>query len=326
MDEIITFGELLIDFVPTVSGVSLIEAPAFKKAPGGAPANVAVGLARLGVPSAFIGKVGEDAFGHFLVQILEQAGVDVHAVCYSSQARTALAFVTLRADGEREFMFYRHPSADMLLTPQEVDLPAIQAARGFHYGSISLISEPSRDATFAAIQAARSAGKLVSYDPNLRLNLWADAETAKAGIRSAWNLAQVIKISEEELAFLHPGSTLIAPDLASIEPAARELWHPELELMVVTLGKLGCVYLTRKTAGLVEGFKVEAVDATGAGDGFVAGLLKGLYDHPHVWENEPALREVCHFANAVGALTTTERGAIPALPALTAVEQFLAGV
>ncbi len=323
MDQIITFGELLIDFVPTVSGVSLVEAPAFKKAPGGAPANVAVGLARLGVPTAFIGKVGEDAFGHFLVQTLEQAGVDVHNVHYSTEARTALAFVTLRADGEREFMFYRHPSADMLLTPQELDLTAIQAARAFHYGSISLISEPSRSATFHAIQAARSAGKLVSYDPNLRLNLWSDAEAARSGMRSAWHLAQVIKISEEELAFLHQGSLLDISDITSIESAARALWHPELDLMVITLGKLGCVYLTRKSIGKVAGFSVQSIDATGAGDGFVAGLLKGLYQQPRVWEDEPALQAACRFANAVGALTTTERGAIPALPTLSAVEQFL---
>ena len=126
MADVVCLGELLIDFVPTVTGTSLIDAPAFKKAPGGAPANVAVGLARLGTSAAFMGKVGDDPFGHFLAQILAEAGVDVGPLRFSDAARTALAFVSLRADGEREFMFYRHPSADMLYTPEEVEVGAIK--------------------------------------------------------------------------------------------------------------------------------------------------------------------------------------------------------
>jgi fructokinase len=173
MPAVITLGEMLIDFVPTVSGVSLIEAPAFQKAAGGAPANVAVGLARLGVPSGFMGKVGEDAFA--------ENGVDTTALCFSKAARTALAFVSLKADGERDFMFYRHPSADMLYTPEEVDEDYLEQARIFHYGSISLIGEPSRSATLRAIEVARQSGALISYDPNLRLNLWPDAQSAKEG-------------------------------------------------------------------------------------------------------------------------------------------------
>ncbi|MGH8722746.1 MAG: PfkB family carbohydrate kinase, partial [Burkholderiales bacterium] len=132
MADAICLGELLIDFVPTVTGTTLIDAPAFRKAPGGAPANVAVGLARLGVFSAFMGKVGDDAFGHFLAATLAAAGVDVRPLRFSSETRTALAFVSLRADGEREFMFYRHPSADMLLTPDEIDVAAIRSARLLH--------------------------------------------------------------------------------------------------------------------------------------------------------------------------------------------------
>jgi fructokinase len=143
MADAICLGELLIGFVPTVTGTSLIDAPAFKKAPGGAPANVAGGLALLGTPSAFMGKVGDDPFGLFLASTLTEAGVDVGPLRFSSDARTALAFVSLRADGEREFMFYRHPSADMLFTPEEVDAEAIRRAKLLHYGTISLIGEPS---------------------------------------------------------------------------------------------------------------------------------------------------------------------------------------
>jgi fructokinase len=313
MPDVIALGELLIDFVPTVSGVTLIEAPAFKKAPGGAPANVAAGLAKLGVPAGFLGKVGEDAFGHFLAQTLQEAGVDVSGLRFSSEARTALAFVSLRADGEREFMFYRHPSADMLYSEQEVDTQAIRRARIFHYGSISLIGEPSRSATLCAIQAAKDAGLTISYDPNLRMNLWPSAAAAKEGLLLGWPHAHVIKVCDDELIFLTGRHDLIA--------AGRSLWHPALRLMLVTLGKEGCLYLTPEAEGRVPGFAVQAVDTTGAGDGFVAGLLKGLLETPQPGEDR--LRQICRYANAVGALTTTQRGAIPALPSAEQVEEFL---
>ncbi len=314
--DIIALGELLIDFVPTASGVTLVEAPAFIKAPGGAPANVAVGLARLGVASGFVGQVGDDAFGHFLAQTLRENGVDVSALRFSTEARTALAFVSLRADGEREFMFYRHPSADMLYRPEDVDVAAIRAAKVFHFGSISLIGEPSRSATLHAVNAARTAGRLVSYDPNLRLNLWLDAAAARAGMRLGWPLAHVIKLSEEEVAFL--GET---NDLAK---AACKLWHPELRLLVITRGATGCRYVTGNFTGEAPGYRVPVVDTTGAGDGFVAGLLRGLLEHPEAYADATELRALCQYANAVGALTTTKRGAIPALPTAAEVAAFLA--
>ena len=315
MPKVITCGELLIDFVPTVTGVTLMEAPAFKKAPGGAPANVAVGLARLGVSSAFMGKVGEDAFGHFLAQILDENGVSTQGLVFSSEARTALAFVSLKADGDRDFMFYRHPSADMLFRPDEVDEGQIQSAQVFHFGSISLISEPSRSATRKALQTAHQAGLLVTYDPNLRLNLWSDETTARLGILDVWDQARVIKISREELVFLSGQEDL--------EAGVSKLWHSELALLVVTDGRAGCWYFTSHFNGLVAGLSVEAVDTTGAGDGFVAGLLKGLIDRPNAWEDEAALQQICRYANAVGALTTTQRGAIPALPSAQQVADFL---
>jgi fructokinase len=315
MASVTCLGEVLIDFVPTVTPTTLIEAPAFKKAPGGAPANVAVGLARLGVPSAFMGKVGDDPFGHFLVDTLAEAGVDTGPVRFSNSARTALAFVSLRADGDREFMFYRHPSADMLFEPEEIDAAAIQASSALHYGSISLIGEPARSATLHAIETASAAGCLISCDPNLRLALWPDRTAAREGLLLAISQAQVVKISDQELRFL----------TGSDDPnAARaELWHDGLMLMIVTLGAAGCVYFTSDFDGVVVGFGVEAVDATGAGDGFVAGLLQGLVGDRDTVEDETRLRELCRFANAVGALTTTARGAIPALPTRMVVERFL---
>ena len=315
MANAICLGELLIDFVPTVTGTGLTDAPAFIKAPGGAPGNVAVGLARLGVKSAFMGKVGDDAFGHFLADTLAAAGVDVGPLRFSSEARTALAFVSLRSDGEREFMFYRHPSADMLFTPREVDMDAISRAKLLHFGSISLIGEPSRSATLYAVDAARSAEGLVSYDPNLRLPLWPDADAARKGLLLGLSKAHIVKLSDDESEFLTGFSDLKA--------ACQALWHEDLKLMVVTRGRAGCVYFTPNFTGMVESFTVEAVDATGAGDGFVAGLLQGLLADPSVVQDETRLRELCRFANAVGALATTERGAIPALPDRERVREFL---
>ncbi len=316
MSQVVALGELLIDFVPTVSGVTLIEAPAFKKAAGGAPANVAAGLAKLGVSVSFLGKVGDDAFGHFLIETLADVGVDTGGICTSSDARTALAFVSLRADGEREFMFYRHPSADMLYTPEEVDQETIETASILHYGSISLISEPSRSATLFAVERAREAGLLVSYDPNLRLNLWPGPEEARQGMLLGWPHAQIIKVSEEELFFL--------AEMDDVDAAIERLWHADLRLLIITRGRAGCRYVTSRFAGDVAGFAVPTVDTTGAGDGFVAGLLKGLLETADGFDDEEALQRICRYANAVGALTTTERGAIPSLPEADAVADLLA--
>jgi fructokinase len=315
MADAICLGELLIDFVPTVTGVNLIDAPAFVKAPGGAPGNVAVGLARLGIPSAFMGKVGDDPFGHFLANTLTEAGVDVGLLRFSTEARTALAFVSLRADGEREFMFYRHPSADLLFAPEEVDADAIKRAKLLHFGSISLIGEPSRGATLHAVDTARAAGCLVSYDPNLRLPLWPDATAARAGMWLGLKKAHAVKLSDDESEFL--------TGLRDLDAARQALWHDGLKLLVVTRGRAGCVYFTPAFSGTVESFPVEAVDTTGAGDGFVAGLLQGLLADPATVQDEARLRELCRFANAVGALATTQRGAIPALPGRERVRDFL---
>ncbi len=315
MADVVCMGELLIDFVPTESGVALVDASAFNKAPGGAPANVAVGLSRLGISSAFMGKVGDDDFGRFLAQTLEENGVDIHSLVFSKEARTALAFVSLTTEGERDFMFYRHPSADMLFEPAEVDEASIRKAKIFHFGSISLIGEPSRSATLHAVEIAQDAGLLISCDPNLRQPLWPDEEAAREGMLLGWTNAQVIKASVEELHFLSGDI-----DLAR---SVRQLWHPALKLLVVTLGKDGCHYFTENADNHVPGFEVESIDTTGAGDGFVAGLLKNLLEHPDLWNDEARLEKALVFANAVGALTTTRLGAIPALPEADEVDEMI---
>ncbi|KAI0528976.1 hypothetical protein KFK09_001521 [Dendrobium nobile] len=306
---IVSFGEMLIDFVPTVSGVSLAEAPGFIKAPGGAPANVAIAVSRLGGRAAFMGKLGDDEFGRMLAAILRDNDVSDEGVTFDAGARTALAFVTLRSDGEREFMFYRNPSADMLLTPAELDLDLIRRAKVFHYGSISLITDPCRSAHLKALEVAKEAGVLLSYDPNLRLPLWPSAAEAKEQILSIWDQADIIKVSDVELEFL-TGKDSVEDEVALL------LWRPSLKLLLVTLGEKGCKYYTKDFRGAVDAFKVSQIDTTGAGDAFVGALLTKLVDDMSVLQDEKKLREVLRFANACGAITTTKKGAIPALPSL----------
>ncbi|XP_043696199.1 probable fructokinase-4 [Telopea speciosissima] len=313
---IVSFGEMLIDFVPTVSGVSLAEAPGFLKAPGGAPANVAIAVSRLGGKSAFVGKLGDDDFGHMLAEILKDNAVDIDGVLFDQGARTALAFVTLRADGEREFMFFRNPSADMLLTEAELNLNLLRSAEIFHYGSISLITEPCRSAHLKAMEVAKEAGALLSYDPNLRIPLWPSTDDAREQIMSIWDRADIIKVSDVEFEFLTGHDTVD-------DETAISLMHPGLKLLLVTLGEKGCKYYTKDFNGAVDSFKVDAVDTTGAGDSFIGALLCKIVNNPSVLEDELKLIQVLKFANACGAITTTKKGAIPALPTESEVLELL---
>lgn len=316
MADVLCFGDLLVDFVPTESGVSFADLPSFKPAPGGAAANVAVGLARLGVLSGFMGKVGEDAFGHMLADTLAREGVDVGPIRFDTRARTALAFVTLTAEGERDFLFYRHPSADMLFTPAEVDLDAIHAAKIFHFDSISLAAPQSRVTALYAADEAAKAGKLISYDVNLRLTLWESEAEARIGIAEGLRRAAIVKLSDDELEFMTGGR--------SPQDFRAQLWHDGLQLAVISLGERGCLAITPGGETAVPSVAVKPVDTTGAGDGFVAGLLSGLARNPEILHDASALAELCRFANVVGAITTTARGAIPSLPTTRQVEALLA--
>jgi fructokinase len=310
MADVVCMGELLIDFVATESGVSVGEAAGFVKAAGGAPANVAVAVARLGLTSAFIGQVGRDPFGEHLAEVLLQNGVDTSGLKFTDKANTALAFVALGAGGERSFSFYRNPSADMLMTPDDVDFGVIDAGRAFHFGSVSMIAEPSRAATLAAAKHAAEAGKWVSYDPNLRLALWPSEEAAREGMMAGFEYATSVKISEDELDFLVNGDVY-------------QLWKPYTRLVVVTHGGRGATAYTLGGFLHVEGQGVEAVDTTGAGDAFTGGLLVQLLTAPDLdgmLEDASRMGDVLHFANTVGALTTTRKGAIPALPSREQVE------
>lgn len=315
---VVCFGEMLIDFVPTVNGVSLAEAPAFVKAPGGAPANVAVCISKLGGSSAFLGKVGDDEFGHMLTNILKENNVNNNGVRFDPNARTALAFVTLRHDGEREFVFFRNPSADMLLKESELDVNLVQKATIFHYGSISLIEDPCRSTQRAAMAIAKKSGSLLSYDPNLRLPLWPSEAAARKEIMAVWDQADIIKISEEEISFLTEG---IDPN--DDNAMLKKLFHPNLRLLLVSEGKAGCRYYTKKFKGRVSGVKVKPIDTTGAGDAFMGAVLYCLAADLKLLEDETRLREALFFSNACGALTVTKNGAIPAIPTKEEIHKIM---
>lgn len=306
---VVCMGELLIDFVALESGVSVGDASGFEKAPGGAPANVAVAAARLGHSSAFLGQVGQDPFGNFLHDVLQAEGVDVRGLRFTDEARTMLAFVSLAEGGERSFVFYRHPSADMLMKPEDVATEVIDTGKIFHFGSITMIGEPSRSATLRAAQYALDNGLIVSYDPNLRLPLWESAEAAKTGMLAGLDYAHMVKVSDEELEFLTGGHDV------------KPLWRDQTQLIVVTHGDKGATAYTRDAQVTQKSFTVTPVDTTGAGDGFVAGLLVSILEHPNTYQDR--LADILKFANAVGALTTTNRGAIPALPMRTQVDLFV---
>jgi fructokinase len=307
--SVICFGELLIDFVSLEHGVTVGEASGFIKAPGGAPANVAVAVSRLGYKSAFMGQMGDDPFGHYLVDVLKADNIDVDGVTYSPDARTALAFVSLKADGDRSFMFYRHPSADMLMEPASVRADVISRYKIFHFGSITMIGEPSRSATLKALEIAQANKMFISYDPNLRLALWENAESAKNGMLHGFEFAHFVKVSEEEVEFL----------TGTNDP--QTLWRDQMQLIVVTHGSQGATFYTRSQHQHIGGYRVKAVDTTGAGDSFVATILTQILANEDDYLQK--MPEIVRFANAVGALTTQKKGAIPALPTRPQVDQFI---
>ncbi|MCL6429579.1 MAG: carbohydrate kinase [Anaerolineae bacterium] len=316
--DVVCLGELLIDLFPAEVGRPLAEVSAFRPVPGGAPANVAVAATRLGLRAGFVGKVGDDAFGHHLQQVLVAERVDVRGLRFDAKVRTTLAFIAQPDVNSYEILFYRNPGADMLLGPEELDRSLLASTRAFHFGSITLIAEPSRSATLEALRLARVAGALTSLDVNYRPTLWPDAETAREAVLGVLPAANMVKVNEIELGLL-TGTDDLAQGSATLLGLGPQL-------VVVTLGPEGSYFCCAQGAGHVPAFTVETVDATGCGDAFVAGLLTGLLAGED-WRALLAvddLRRILRYANAVGALTALKQGVIPALPTREAVGRFLA--
>jgi fructokinase len=323
--NLVSLGEFILDMFPVESGRDFHSISAFLPVPGGAPANVAVAAARLGVSSAFIGKVGEDPFGHRLAAVLAECGVETRGMRFDPHCRTTLNFIALPDPNRAEFLFYRHPGADMMLRPEELDRELLEQTEIFHFGSVSLTAEPCRAATFEAARLARAAGALVSFDVNYRPTLWESGQAALAAIEAALPLADVVKVNEKELGLLERADDPLE--------ACRALARRGPALCVVTLGPQGSAYATPSVSGQVAGFRVRAVDATGCGDAFVGALLVrllGLLGGEKTTIRRrlatlcsAALSGALAYANAAGGLTARKKGVIPALPSAGEVERFL---
>jgi fructokinase len=325
MIDLVCLGEFLIDMFPAELGRSLVEVSAFHPKPGGAPANVAVAAARLGANSAFIGKVGDDLFGHFLADVLVQEGVETRGMRYDRQARTTMAIIAMPDENTAEFIFYRNPGADMLLQAAELDHDLLSQTRAFHFGSLSLTDEPVRGATLEAIKIASDAGALISYDVNYRPTLWRAPGEALEQATAMLPLVNLLKVNEAELALLSGREDLDPSDHAQLGAASKKLIEHGPDLVVVTLGPDGSFFQAAAGGEYVAPFRVKTVDAVGCGDAFVAGLLTRLVVG-HDWRDRLSpdqLRDILRYANAVGALTSLTQGVIPALPTADRVDKFL---
>ncbi len=310
---IITLGEALIDFIPTDH-----TNMTYQKNPGGAPANVAVGAARLGAKSTFLSKVGQDVLGRFLKETLTNYGVETSNMSFSDDANTNIVFVTLDENGERSFEFYVNPSADQKLSKSDIHEDVFAEHNVFHFGSISLIKEPARSATMYAVEQARKAGVMVSYDPNLRMSLWDSEEQAREQMVSVFNQVDVLKISEEELEFITGEH--------SIEKGIEKLKEQyNIPLIFVTLGAEGSYVFTEHGSAQVDALQVEAVDTTGAGDAFVSGILYQLSERSGDILSisvEDAVY-MARFASVSGGLAASSKGAMTALPDRQHVKNIL---
>lgn len=324
--QLITLSDLLIDMFPAEIGRRLADVSAFYPKPGGASANVAVAAQRLGVPTAFIGKVGDDAFGHHLITVMQHEGVETRGIRLDREARTTMAVIALPTAHDAEFVFYRNPGADQRLLPEELDCELLATGRALHVGSLSLTDEPSRSAAFEAVRLAKAGGALISFDANYRPSLWQSPAAALAQYKALIPQVDLLKVNEVELEMLAGGRWSNAGGQLTIEEAVDDLLRRGPSLAVVTLGQQGSYFRSAAGGAFVSGFQVATVDAVGCGDAFVAGVLAQLLTVDD-WREQltvERLRSVLRYANAVGALTATKQGAIPAMPTAAEVDAFLA--
>lgn len=307
MFDVVAIGELLIDFTP--AGVNGTGAQLFARNPGGAPANVLAASSRLGAKTAFIGKVGNDGFGHFLKETLDEIDIDTRNLVMTDEVHTTLAFVQLDRFGDRSFSFYRKPGADMMLCEDELDLDLLRQTGILHFGSISLTDELCRCATLKAIQVAKDAGAVISYDPNYRAPLWNSQEEAVQQMKAGLDFADIVKLSEEELTLL-TGET-------DLHAGARAIQQYGVSLVLITLGKKGAYYRLGEHSNTLSTYDVHTIDTNGAGDAFTGAVhfgLKGKSVEEIRSLPIAELEEILDYANAVGSLVTSKNGAIPAMP------------
>ena len=307
--DVTALGELLIDF--TENGTSAQGNPILEVNPGGAPCNVLAMLQKLGKQTAFIGKVGDDMFGRQLTEAVSSVGVDTRALLVDKEVHTTLAFVHTYPDGDRDFSFYRNPGADMMLTKEDVDEDLIRSSRIFHFGTLSSTHKGVREATRYAIDVAKEAGDLISFDPNLRPPLWSSLDDAKKEIEYGLGKCDILKISDNEVEFLF-GTTDY--DLGANIP-----------LILITLGPDGSrAYYKDMRVEVAPFLQDNTIETTGAGDTFCASSLNYVLEHGLDHLTEENLKELLTFANAAASLITTKKGALKVMPEKEEVLAFIA--
>jgi len=314
--DIVALGECLIDFVPLPAAED--GKLNFSGCPGGAPANVLACASRLGLDTAFIGKIGDDAFGRLLLDTIQNCGIDTAGMIVSKDYLTTLAFVTLDEQGDREFRFYRSQTADYMLREEEVDETVLAYSKIFHFGSVSMTKEPSRTTTMQMVKKAKEYGCMVSYDPNLREFLWDDLYEARKIISHMLHDADIVKLSGDELEFLTGTDTVTA----GMEALCRKY---SISCLVVTMGAEGSLCLCGGILVKRLSYKVITIDTVGAGDtfwgAFLYQVLRGGLDIKH--PEEKKIAAALDFSNAAGAISTTRAGAIPAMPSLEEIRKLV---
>ena len=314
--DVVALGELLIDF--TENGISSQGNPLFEANPGGAPCNVLAMLTKLGHKTAFIGKVGNDFFGKQLEDAIKEIGINVTGLRKDDKVHTTLALVHTYPDGDRDFSFYRDPGADMMLTKEEVQKDLIEASRIFHFGTLSSTHEGVREATRHAIDLAKEAGCIITFDPNLRPPLWKSLEDARAEIEYGMSKCDVLKISDNEVEFMC-GTTDYDKGAAMIQEKYN------IPLILITMGKDGSrAYYKDMIVEAAPFLQENTIETTGAGDTFCASTLNYVLDHGLENLTEENLKELLTFANAAASLITTRKGALRVMPTREEVEEFIA--
>lgn len=303
MLDIVSLGELLIDLIPKERDMS--NYPDYRMNAGGAPANVAVGCSQIGLKSGFIGKVGDDVFGRTLKGTLEKKGVNTENLLLGEESETRIGIVSIEG-GKWNQYFYGNPCADELLSPEEIDKELLEGSKVFHFGTISMIEEPSRSATLKALEIAEENGLIISMDPNFRVTLWEDEERPRSMVDEVIDSVDILKLNEEEIEFFFDGN---------MEETAQEL-AKDREWVLVTRGENGCYYTDGKNSGYTETYEAQMVDETGAGDAFMSAVIRGYL-------NNQDLKETTEFANAAAALTIGGYGVIPSLPSWKEVQEFM---
>ena len=312
--DVIALGELLIDF--TMNGHSDQGNNMFEACPGGAPCNVLALLNKMGKKTAFVGKVGEDQFGRLLKETITEAGIDASNLKMDSEVNTTLAFVHTFPDGDREFSFYRNPGADMMLAEDEVDPAFIGQTRIFHFGTLSMTHEGVKAATKKAVQAAKAAGCLVSFDPNFRPPLWNSLDLAKEQMEYGFGVCDILKISDNEIQFVS-GKEDYDEGIAYLQEKYQ------IPLILLTMGKDGSRAYYKGMRVERPGFSVKTIETTGAGDTFCGSSLNYILEHDFDSLTEDELGEMLTFANAAAAIVTTKKCAIRAMPAKEEVLEMI---